>query len=99
MSLLVLGLLFIFETAAGWNYAGSTWPVYLLAAAFGLFELWLFGGRERGLLIPICVLSAVGGFFFAEHFLSFRGSFWPLAAIIIGLYYVFRKTNLEKPEE
>lgn len=95
----VLGLLFIFETAAGWNYGGSTWPVYLLAAAFGLFELWLFGGRKRELLVPICVLSAIGVFFAADYFLSFRGSFWPLAAIVLGLYYVFRKNNLEKPEE
>jgi hypothetical protein len=38
------------------SYSGVTWPVYLLATAFGLFELWLFGGKEKALLIPVpCV--------------------------------------------
>lgn len=97
--LFVLGLMFVFETAAGLNYAGSIWPVYFLSAAFGLFELWLFGGRERGLLLPIFVLSAVAVFYIAEQFLPIRGSFWPFAAIVIGVYYVLRKNHPEKTEE
>jgi hypothetical protein len=34
------------------TYSGVTWPVYIWAPALGLFELWYFGGRKLGVLIP-----------------------------------------------
>ena len=54
--LLITGILFVFETATNWSYSDGTY-VYLLATAFGLFELWLFGGKEKALLIPVAVLT------------------------------------------
>ncbi len=47
--LLVTGGLLWFETLTDWTYATMTSPVYLFAVAFGLFEAWLFGRRQRGL--------------------------------------------------
>lgn len=52
--LLITGILFVFETATNWSYSGVTWPVYLLATAFGLFELWLFGGKQKAVAHPGC---------------------------------------------
>lgn len=43
---------------------GSLWPGFILAPAVGLFELYWFGGRNKWLLIPIAILTAVSLLFF-----------------------------------
>jgi hypothetical protein len=58
--LTVIGALFFFETYTSWFYAKNTWPIYLLAVAFGLFQLYLFSGRPPGLLIPVSILTTIG---------------------------------------
>jgi hypothetical protein len=58
--LTVIGGLFFFETYTSWLYAKNTWPIYLLAVAFGLFQLYLFSGRPPGLLIPVSILTTIG---------------------------------------
>lgn len=63
--LTTLGVLFFFETFTGWSLSEYTWPVYPLSVAAGLFQLYLFGCREKGLLIPVFILTAVSGFAFA----------------------------------
>ncbi|MTH53178.1 hypothetical protein GKZ89_07105 [Bacillus mangrovi] len=89
--LLVLGLLYLCETSTGWQYAGTTWPVYLLSAAFGLFERWVFGGREKKLLIPVLILSAISLIFIANSFFDDTAGFiWPGLAIGFGIYYLLR---------
>ncbi|MEK8129218.1 hypothetical protein WMW72_15030 [Paenibacillus filicis] len=44
-----------------WEYL---WPGFILAVAVGLFELYWFGGRHRGLLIPINILGVLSLIFF-----------------------------------
>lgn len=88
----IIGLLFIFETATNWAYSKYTWPVYILAPAVGLFQLYIHGGREKGLLIPVSILTAIALFSFFSMSLS-----WPItklifgsALIILGVYYLFK---------
>lgn len=57
--LTTIGLLFLFETYTGWRYSAYTWPVYVLAVAIGLFQLYWFGGKQKGLLIPVGILTLV----------------------------------------
>lgn len=45
-----------------WEYM---WPGFIFAPAAGLLELYLFGGRNRWLLIPINILTAISVLFFA----------------------------------
>lgn len=54
--LTVIGLLFCFEILTRWDYSNYTWPIYLLAVAFGLFQLYLYDHQDKGLLIPITIL-------------------------------------------
>lgn len=67
------------------------WPGFILAAAVGLFELYWFGGRNKWLLIPINILSALSLLFFAVFsvaslFSSLSSSrpFVTLALIVAG---------------
>ena len=77
----------------------TLWPGFVLAPAVGLFELYLFGGRKRGLLIPVGILAAVAGVFFlstsVEAFFRIL-SFQPLAAVVLiaaGIALLFRKNR------
>lgn len=45
-----------------WQYL---WPGFILAPAVGLFEFYWFGNRNKYLLIPINILTALSLLFFA----------------------------------
>lgn len=68
-----------------------TWPGFILAVAVGLFELYLFGSRERGLLIPVGILGGLSIIFFVsfsvKEILGFGASkiLVPAVLIIIGI--------------
>lgn len=97
--LTTIGSLFLFETFTNWYFAAYTWPVYPLAVAIGLFQLYLFGNREKGLLIPVFILSAVSGISFVS--IVFNRVLWwfdtslifPVLLILIGLYVLFKNSG------
>lgn len=93
--LLVLSGMFFFHNFFGWSSSGNTWPIYLFAVAFGLFELYLFGGKQWGLLIPITVLTGLGLIFTFSNFIVLLnlGRFWPFVLILIGLALLFGRKN------
>lgn len=94
---LVIGLVFEFETLTHWYYTEYTWPLYLLAVAFGLFQLYLVSGRPRPLLIPVLLLSAVTFLAYLTMIYSALSSIVnfgliiPLLLILIGLIIMLRK--------
>ena len=65
--LTVIGLLFCFEILTRWDYSNYTWPIYLLAVAFGLLQLYLYDHKDKGLLIPITILCFISLLFY--HFI------------------------------
>ena len=92
--LLVLGSVFQINTLfGGWDIL---WPLYIFSVAFGLFELYVFGNREKGLLIPVGILTGLSVIFFMAFSLNELLGFnampfiFPAILIIIGIY-VMRK--------
>lgn len=91
--LLILGIAFqINMLFGGWEI---TWPFYIFSVAFGLFELYYFGNREKGLLIPIFILGGLSFVFFAafsmKELLGFdtgRAAI-PIVLIVIGVLIMF----------
>lgn len=91
--LLVIGTVFqVNMLIGGWDVL---WPFYILAVAFGLFELYAFGNRDRGLLIPIGILGGLSVIFFAAFSLnkifgySTGKLITPAVLIILGLIVIF----------
>ncbi|MCX7920577.1 MAG: DUF5668 domain-containing protein [Clostridia bacterium] len=89
-----IGLLFFFETLTRWHFAAYTWPVYILAPAVGLFQLYVFGGRQKGLLIPVAILSTIAGVSFAVILLG-TVLYWlnysmivPAVLIVLGIIII-----------
>ncbi len=98
--LTTIGTLFFFETFTNWHFTEYTWPVYLLAVAIGLYQLYLFGGRKRGLLVPVFILTTISVIAFAN--MLFNNVFYwvntslviPIIFIAIGVYMVSK--NFDK---
>lgn len=94
-----IGLLFFFEILTGWQFSAYTWPVYPLSVALGLFQLYLFSGRPKALLIPVFILSTVSIVSFSILFLQALhtwinfGLLAPIALILVGLFIIFRRSD------
>lgn len=88
--LTVIGLLFCFEILTEWHYSSYTWPVYLLAVAFGLLQLYSYDHKDKGLLIPITILCFISLLFYVQLFIS-SSLLLAICLIIIGLYILFQK--------
>ncbi|WDH82384.1 hypothetical protein PUW23_23545 [Paenibacillus urinalis] len=76
----------------------TMWPGFILAVAAGLFELYWFGGRNKYLLIPINILTALSFVFFIAFSLgsmlnqfSVIQPFIALILIVGGVLVLFRR--------
>jgi len=94
--LTTLGVLFFFETVTGWRFAAYTWPVYPLAVAIGLWQLYYFSERKQELLIPVYVLGGISlasfGLMIIAKFLSWISFSWavPVLLILLGVFLLLR---------
>lgn len=87
----VTGLnLFICNTF-GWWLMKYLWPLFPLAIAVGIFQLYLFGDHDRDLLIPVAVLGSVSAIAFLCMFATLVISkIIPLAIIGFGIFLFVR---------
>ncbi len=95
--LTTIGLLFFFEVTTNWQFASRTWPIYILSVVVGLFQLYLFSGRPKALLIPIFIHLAVTVSFLSMYMLSVFNSFLNIKMVLsvlligFGLFIVTKK--------
>jgi hypothetical protein len=92
--LITYGLLFLVNVIYGWHVMEDLWPIFPLGVAIGLFQLYLFGGREKGLLIPVGILGIVSLFFLINNlfFINF-GFLSGIVLVIIGIWIIFKKAK------
>jgi len=92
--LLIIGL--TCQISVLFNIWGILWPGFILAPAVGLFELYLFDKREKGLLIPVVILGGLSAVFFAIFSLNavfdrnIMQAAIPVILILIGIFILFR---------
>lgn len=97
--LTTIGILFFFETYTNWMFSEYTWPIYILSVAIGLFQLYLFSGRNRGLLVPVTILTTVAAISLLSILFGSVISWLnysligPILFILLGLFILFRKKN------
>jgi hypothetical protein len=92
--LITYGLLFLVNVSYGWHLMDNLWPIFPLGVAIGLFQLYLFGEREKGLLIPIGILGAISLFFLINNlvFIDFR-LLAGILLVLIGIWIIFKKAK------
>ena len=89
------GALFYANVFFGWHIMSDLWPIFLVGIAIGLFELYLFGSRDKGLLAPVIILGGIGLLTLLRNFISFnlKDYLVPLILIVIGIAIIFRKDD------
>jgi len=85
--LTVLGILFYFESFTDWVFAAYTWPIYLLAVAIGLFQFYWFSGRNKGILVPVVILTTIVAVAFACMFLNLTSQIYN-SGLITGVIFI-----------
>jgi hypothetical protein len=94
--LTIIGLLFLFQTYTNWKFAEIIWPICVISVAFGLFQLYIFGHRHFGLLIPVFILGCIGGIglvsiIFGEFLPWLNYSLLlPIVFILLGIYILLK---------
>ncbi|MCK4236662.1 MAG: hypothetical protein KAX38_06060 [Candidatus Krumholzibacteria bacterium] len=94
--LLTVGLLLNYAVRNGWGAMKYLWPFFILAPAFGFYAMFLFGGRDRTLLIPAGILTVIGLVFFLQGFDHSMRLIWPIAIIIIGVLLLVKGSKKEE---
>ena len=94
--LITYSLLFLVNVIYGWHLMENLWPIFPLGVAIGLLQLYLFGGREKGLLIPIGILGAVSLFFLINNlFIIDFGLLAGIILVVIGIWIIFKKAKIK----
>ncbi|HEU4962814.1 MAG TPA: hypothetical protein VFV52_03005 [Bacilli bacterium] len=94
-ALIVIGLLLAMNTLGVTDFGiGDLWPFFLNGPAVGLFELYLFGYRQPGLLIPVVVLTVIALVFLGINLLSgLLGGGIGVGLVLLGVYLVFGRSK------
>lgn len=87
--LTLYGLFFYLNILSGWRFMDSLWPFFILGPAFGLFQLYLFGNREKGVLIASTILTIIALTMFSFTLFGFAAEYFaPAGLILLGLFMV-----------
>lgn len=85
--LLVYGLMFLLGDISPFQsniFYNGLWPLWILGPALGLFELYVFSHGTKGSMVPVFILTAIGGGFLLNTLLDVSFSI-VLAIVLIGL--------------
>ncbi len=79
----------------GWGTMANLWPFILIGVAIGLFELYIFDKRDKGLLIPIGILGGIGLMILSKTYflMSMRKYLIPIILVAIGLMIIFKRDH------
>lgn len=79
------GVLFYANVFFGWHMMADLWPLFLIGIAVGLFELYLFGNHDKGLLVPVGILGFIGLSTLLRTYISFDLRKYIVPAILIAI--------------
>ena len=90
--LITISILFYVNIFFGWGLMTRLWPFFILAPAIGLFQFYYFGSKNKGLLLPVGILTAVGTFSLIITMLNidFFIYIFSIILIAIGVYFIFK---------
>ncbi|MCR4421285.1 MAG: hypothetical protein GYA61_06620 [Spirochaetales bacterium] len=87
-------LFFFYNIFTSWVNFNKLWPILILIVSISFFISSIVG-KQRDLAIPAIILFLVSLCLF---FISFNIlKFWPVIFIILGLWVIIDKKNIQKP--
>lgn len=97
--LLTLGILFHYTSTHGWDTLSYLWPFFILAPAFGFYAMFIFGTREKGLLVPAGILTVIAFFFFLQGTSRNLRLVWPAVFIVLGVLLLFQGLRVHRDRD
>jgi len=95
--LIIYSLMFWYCTVEGWHYMSTIWPGFLIGPGLGFFLMYFLGEKEKGLLVPATILTAVGILFLFRYSGILR--YWPALLIVIGIILILKSQFKSKGSE
>ena len=95
--LLTIGIVFNISARFDWAILDRLWPFFILAPAFGFYAMFLFGKRDRGILVPAVILTIIGTIFLMGSIPVLK-YIWPLFMIGIGVLMITKPGRDKKKE-
>lgn len=101
--LMTYGVLFYLNIFWGWHLMDVLWPLFIFGVGFGLFQLYIFADRSRGLFYTSILMMAIPMLVIVLAINSKSyGLLLPGIFIVLGLVIVFssmRDKNEDEEEE
>lgn len=96
--MLTYGILFYYCSVNGFSWIGKLWPFFLLGPAIGLLQIFIFGTRDKGLLVPVGVLGGLSLVFLLSNFtkLDIGSLLFPVILIIVGFVILINAVGKSK---
>ena len=88
--LLTYGLMFNLSARFRYVDMADIWPFFILGPAFGFYAMYIFGKRERGLLVPAVILTIVGGVFLLQSYTIIK-YIWTPVLVVVGVLVLMNK--------
>ena len=96
--LIIYGVMFYYCSMEGWYYMTYLWPVFIIGPGIGFFMMFIFGQKEKGLLVPASILTGIGILFMLSKTGVIR--YWPVLLIVLGIVIIVRyQTKLKSSEK
>lgn len=68
--LVTIAINFLLNVIFGWHLMAVTWPLFILAPAVGLLQLYIFDKQDKGVLLASGIVGGIGLVFLAGNILS-----------------------------
>ena len=86
--LVIYGVMFYYCSMEGWYYMTDLWPVFIIGPGIGFFMMFIFGQKEKGMLVPASILTGIGILFMLSKTGIIR--YWPVLLIVLGIVMIVK---------
>lgn len=96
--LLILSALFFLCNFTSYNLMVYLWPVFIMAPGLGLLQMYFLGNHAKGVFIGGMIPFGISCIFlfFTSLRLAFFSYFFPIALIVIGLFFFLKSFSWKK---
>lgn len=87
---------FLVLNYTSWDLVSQTWPTFILIPALGLFVFWLFNRSQKGILVPVVILTSLSVIFYGTTLKNNYAT--AVCFILMGILLLVLSIRRKKPK-